>query len=142
MKYLDPQEYNYVINKYHKQDLPFNPHKRFIRNDALFREDSGLSPEEIEAGILAQDAQLADLPHPVRKAKAFAYVLANTRIACDPRDLFPAIHMIDRPLHRTLINPWKKEVFTQRIPQVEEKRAFMLDSGIATIRPDFDHSVP
>ena len=142
MEYIPQESYDYILNKYHRQDLPFDPHKRFIRNDALFREDSGLSPEAIEAGILTQDAQLVHLPHPVRKAKAFAYVLANTRISCDKRDPFPAIHMIDRPLHRTLINPWKKEVFTRIIPRVEEKRVFMLDNGIATIRPDFDHSVP
>lgn len=142
MEYIKPTDYDYIINKYHRQDQPFNPHKRFIRNDGLFRADTGLPPEEIEAGILALDAQNKALPHPVRKAKAFAYVLQNTRIACDKRDLFPAIHMIDRPLNRTLIAQWKKEVFTDLIPQVEQKRLFLLENGIATIRPDYDHSVP
>ena len=108
MEYINHYDYAYIMNKYHLQNKPFNPHRRFIRNDAIFREETGLSGEEIEAGILAQDRALEALPHPVRKAHAFAYVLKNTRISCDKRDIFPAINMIDRPLNRTLINTWKK----------------------------------
>ena len=142
MEYITSAEYDHIMNKYHDQKRPFDPHKRFIRKDDLFPPESGLSPDEIEAGILAQDALLEGLPHPVRKARAFAYVLRHTRLCCDKRDIFPAIHMIDRPLNRTLVNRWKKEVFGGMIPRVEKKRATMLAEGIATIRPDFDHSVP
>ena len=116
MVFLTDAEYDYIMNKYHRQDQPFNSHRRFIRNDELFAPDSGLSPEALEANLLAQDAGLEALPHPVRKAKAFAYVLENTRLRCDKRDIFPAIHMIDRPLNRCLISRWHKEVFTEQIP--------------------------
>jgi len=142
MEYIDPRDYDYIINKYHDQQKPFNPHKRFIRQEGIFDGSTGLDGDGIIAGILEQDSRLSSLPHPVRKAKAFAYVLENTRISCDTRDIFPAIHMIDRPLNRTLINKWKKEVFEDMLPEVEEKRARMLAEGIATIRPDYDHSVP
>ncbi|MBR4864240.1 MAG: hypothetical protein IKU07_06670 [Oscillospiraceae bacterium] len=142
MVFLSQAEYNYIMNKYHRQDQPFNSHRRFIRNDELFAPDTGLSPEALEAGLLAQDAALEALPHPVRKAKAFAYVLENTRLCCDKRDIFPAIHMIDRPLNRCLISRWHKAVFTEQIPETEAVRAAMLKSGAATIRPDYDHSVP
>ena len=142
MEYITQWDYEYIMNKYHRQDQPFNSHRRFIRNDELFREDTGLYPEEIEAGILAQDEKLAALPHPVRKARAFAFVLQNTRICCDKRDIFPAIHMIDRVINRTILSGWHKEVFTQTIPAAEEKRLTYLRTGAATIRPDYDHSVP
>ena len=133
MEYICQRDYYYIINKYHDQALPFNPHKRFIRRDEIFDPATGMDADAVIAGIWAQDDET--LSHPVRKAKAFAYVLQNTRISCDKRDIFPAIHMVDRPLNRTLINRWKKEVFTDILPQVEEIRARMLTEGIATIRP-------
>ena len=140
MEYIPQDSYDYIINKYHPQDQPFNSFQRFIRHDAIFDESTGLPGEAILEGITAQDRQ--DLPHPVRKAKAFAYVLDNTRIACDKRDLFPAINMIDRPLNATIVAQWRKEVFTQIIPDIEEKRSYLERNGIVTIWPDYDHSVP
>ena len=142
MEYIKSRDYDYIMNKYHDQGKPFNPHRRFIRRDEIFDEATGMDGDDIIAGILEQDAQNENLPHPVRKAQAFAYVLKNTRNSCDRRDIFPAINMIDRPLNRTVIAAWKKEVFGEIIPEVEKKRAYMLDNGIATIRPDYDHSVP
>lgn len=142
MEYIKNQDYDYIMNKYHDQRTPFNPHRRFIRRDEIFEQSSGIAGDAIIAGILEQDAQNEGLPHPVRKAKAFAYVLKNTRISCNVRDIFPAINMIDRPLNRTVIAAWKKEVFGEIIPEVEKKRILMLDNGIATLRPDYDHSVP
>ena len=39
MKYIAPQNYDYIISKY--------PQKRFTRKDEAFSEGSGMSPEEI-----------------------------------------------------------------------------------------------
>ena len=142
MEYIKTQDYDYIMNKYHDQKKPFNAHRRWIRHDEIFDEATGMDGDAILAGIWDQDSQNEALPHPVRKAKAFDYVLKNTRISCDVRDIFPAINMVDRPLNNTLINAWKKEVFGSIIPEVEEKRLHMLRNGIATIRPDYDHSVP
>lgn len=142
MEYIKNRDYEYIINKYHRQDQPFNPFVRFLRRDERFEQNSGLAPEEIFAGIREQDQSLTHLPHPIRKAKAFAYILENTRISCDPRDIFPSINMIDRPLNQTLIADWRREVFTEIIPEVEQKRAYFEKNGIATLWPDFDHSVP
>ena len=142
MEYIKDSDYAYIMNKYHDQSKPFNPHRRFIRNDTIFDCSTGMDGEAVIAGILEQDAQCKDLPHPVRKAKAFAYVLKNTRISCDKRDLFPAVNMIDRPLNRTLISAWRKEVFENIIPEVNQRCAWMLGTGAATLRPDYDHSVP
>ena len=64
--------------------------------------------------------------------------MENTRISCDPRDIFPSINMIDRPLNQTIIADWRREVFTEIIPETEKKRAYFEKNGIATLWPDFD----
>ncbi len=101
-----------------------------------------MAPEDIIEGIVENDAIYAELSHPVRKARALEYVLKNTRISCDERDIFPSINMIDRPLGQTLIQKWRCEVFTDIIPEVEKRRRELEWSGIVTIWPDYDHSVP
>jgi len=152
MKYIKTADFDYIMNKYHDQNQVIesfdsvhrgaNIFNRFIRNDRIFDESTGMCADDIIKGIWEQDKELEDLPHPVRKAKAFEYVLKNTRISCDSRDRFPAINMIDRPLNSTLINKWKAEVLQTIIPDTEKKRAWFEDSGIVTIWPDYDHSVP
>lgn len=142
MKYIRQADYDYIINKYHDTAKPFDPHKRFIRRDELFSPDTGLDPEEILAGITENDRQYASLPHAVRKARGMEYVLKNTRISCDKRDIFPAINMVDRPLKQTLVDTWRAEIFHGVIAEVDAQRRQLERDGIVTIWPDFDHSVP
>lgn len=142
MEYLKNADYDYIMNKYHSQDKPFDPDRRFVRHDEIFCTDSGMAPDEILNGIMLQDELLKELPHPIRKARAFEYVLKNTRISCDSRDIFPSINMIDRPLNKTIIAVWNKEVFGQIIPEVEERRARLERDCVVTIWPDYDHTVP
>ena len=142
MEYIKNDDYQYIMNKYHDQNKPFDPLGRFVRNDEVFSPNTGMDGEEILKGILKQDKNLETLPHPVRKAKAFEYVLKNTRISCDCRDIFPAINMLDRPINKTLVEIWKNEVFTKLIPETGEKRTALERDGIVTLWPDYDHSVP
>ncbi len=142
MEYIKQTDYDYVMNKYHDQSKPFDSFDRFIRHDAIFSPETGMDGDEIRAGILEEDKKIEHLPHPVRKAKAFAYILKNTRISCDSRDIFPAINVIDRPINETLVEQWKQEIFGQVIPETEKKRVHLTRNGIVTIWPDYDHSVP
>ncbi|MBQ8526712.1 MAG: hypothetical protein IJ460_08365 [Clostridia bacterium] len=152
MEYIKNTDYDYIMNKYHdqkeKSESFDSVHRgahifnRFIRHDEIFDESTGMLGDDIIDGIKKQDEQIKNLSHPVRKAKAFEYVLKNTRISCDKRDIFPGINMVDRPLNKTVVAEWKNEVFGTIIPDVEKKRAYMEDNGIATIWPDYDHSVP
>ena len=142
MKYLSNSEYEYIINKYHDTHQPFDPFSRFIRNDAAFSSETGEDPDHIIKEILRLDGEHSELSHPERWANAFSFVLKSTRISVDPRDPFPAINMIDRPLNRTLFPLWKKEVFGDLIPEVESLRARLEEEGAVTIWPDYDHSVP
>lgn len=142
MEYIKNTDYNYIMNKYHDQNKPFNSFNRFIRNDTIFSPDTGMDGDEITENIFKEDKKHENFPHPVRKAKAFEYVIKNTRIACDSRDIFPAVNMIDRPINQTLIPEWRKEIFSSVIPETEEKRTEFIRNGIANIWPDYDHSVP
>ena len=141
MIYIKPQDYDYIMNKFHRQDKPFDPFDRFIRNDELFAEDSGMAPQDIEMHIRELDEKMTDLSHPVRKAKVMEYILKNTRINCDKRDVFPAINMINRPIAFQR-DKWRSEIFDGVIAEVGAKRDCFENKGIATCWPDWDHIVP
>lgn len=137
MEYISDASYAYIMGKFNT-----TPNARFVRNDSLFPEETGLSPEKIREGICAKDNTLTEYAHPIRKAKAFAYVLTHTRINCDPRDPYPAIHMMDRPLNATLIPVWLKEVFDRFDPDIMRLRHRYESNAVCTMWPDYDHSVP
>ena len=77
MKYIKPNDYSYIMNKYHDLSKPFNPFLRYIRHDEIFSSDSGMAPEDILAGIVELDRENQSLSHPERKALALAFVLKN-----------------------------------------------------------------
>lgn len=142
MEYISDKDYNYIMNKYHDQSKPFNGLNRFVRNDELFDENTGLDPNFIIENIMINDEKYKEFSHGIRKAKALEYVLSNTRISCDSRDIFPAINLIDRPLNKTIVRSWHREVFLDIIPEVENERLRRYKDGIASIYVDYDHSVP
>ena len=142
MEYIKSQDYEYIANKYHDASKPWDGNHRFIRRDELFSAETGMDPEAILAQIPLLDAEHAHESHSVRKAYALSFVLKNTRISCDSRDIFPAINMVDRPLRGTLVEKWKKEIFTDLIPEVGKKRSQLEKDGIVTMWLDYDHSVP
>ena len=142
MEYINNESYEYISNKYHDSSKPFDGHIRFIRRDEIFSTETGMNGEDIKKEILLRDETISHLPHPIRKAKALSFVLENTKIACDSRDIFPAINMIDRPLNSTIVQKWRSEVFSHLIPETEKRRSWLESSGIVTIWPDYDHSVP
>ena len=153
MAYIPERDLEYINGKYFHFDPDFIKQdqaafenatglERFTRVDSLFDESTGLDGDLIKEMILEQDEGLRHLSHPVRKAMALRLVLRNTRIRCDSRDIFPAINCVDRPLDATLIKKWRAEVFTDIIPEVNERRLTFCDEGIATIWPDYCHSVP
>ena len=140
MEYIKDSDLSYILNKYHDASAPWTGLKRFVPANAPFDPQTGKDPKVICEMILAQDATLADLPRPIRKARALVLVLENTRIAADPRDPYPAIQCMDRPLTKTLVD---KRVVAHRIaPEAEAARRAMEKSGAATIWLDYDHSVP
>ena len=71
---------NYLENKYHKTDEPFNPFERMAYHGYAFDENTGLDDEHIRQGLRDLEPKLSSLAHPIAKAKAVSYVLENTRI--------------------------------------------------------------
>ncbi len=142
MQYIKDTDYAYISNKYHDTSKPFNPYNRYIRHDEIFSPETGMDGDELKNKLLLLDESNLDKPRPIRKAKAFQFVLENTKISCDPRDIFPAINMLDHPLQSTILNKWKGEVFNEIIPEIKKERSFYERTGSVTMWPDFCHSVP
>ena len=143
MYYIKDRDYEYITTKY-KDNRVVRQHNsnRFVRKDDIFSPDTGMDGDKIKEEILLRDKENEHLSHPVRKGLAFDFILKNTRISCDSRDIFPAINSIDRPLNKTLVAKWNEEVFGGIIADVEKRRKHLESSGIVTIWPDYDHSVP
>ena len=142
MKRIRDDDFEYIINKYHDASADFDGFARFIRRDEIFSPESGMAPDDIIAGIWENDEFYRTMPNSIRKARALEYVLKNTRISCDERDVFPAVNMMDRPLFETLIDSFKSEIYRERIPKTEARRRQLVKDGIAIVLPDYDHSAP
>ena len=141
MEYINDEDYNYIMNKYHdasKKGL----FSRFIANEKIFDKATGLSSEQIQAHIRVIEKKYANMPHSIIKARAFEYILDNTKISCDSRDIFPAICSIDRTLYDTLIAKWEQEVFNEKIPETKHKKEELQSRGALKIYIDFEHSTP
>lgn len=136
------ENFEFIKSKYVRPTGPVESFYRFQRVDEHFSEDSGAAPEEIIKGLENIFNENLKESHPVIKAKAFSFVLDNTRINCDPRDRYPSINMVDRPLHGTVINKWRAEVFDEIIPELAPTRGLYDSNGVCTTWPDYDHSVP
>ena len=141
MEYIKDQDYRFIMNKYHDTTKPYNNFQRFVRHDEIFPEETGLPVYQIKEDYKRLDAEISHLSHHIRRAKAFAYIMDNTRILCDPRDRFPAINAISRSLS-DLQDVWKKELFGEMLPEIGARRDALEKAGIVTIWPDYDHAVP
>jgi formate C-acetyltransferase len=129
-----------VISSAFEQDRPYLWDKF---QHPFFDPATGLDNETIKKGILTLAKELKDLPHPVIKAKAFAYVARNIRIDVSPRDWFPAFGCWDRqnrPLS-PLIEKWDQEVNASRLTTFQRMQN-QNRSGASGMGKDFDHSVP
>lgn len=142
MKLIPQQDYDYLINKYHDANAPFDPYKRRAYHGYDYDKSTGLSDEEILEGLSALENELQALPHPVAKAKEIEYVLKNTRIDVNEHDYFIGIYTWDQAIKATTLVKWKEEVFTQKLPEIEESMKALNRSGAVAIWPDFDHVVP
>lgn len=136
------QDRDYLENKYHRTDAPFNPYKRMAYHGYEYDPATGMSDEEIAAGLLALDKTMGDLPHPVAKAKAIAYVLEHTRIDVNEHDYFIGLYTWNRVTAPITLQKWKKEIFESKLPEVDDTMKDLNASGAVSIWPDFDHVVP
>ena len=131
-----------IETKYHWPDQPFNAYKRMAYHGYEYDPSTGKTDEEITEMLLALDAQIKDLPHPVAKAKAVQLVLENTRIDLNEHDYFVGIYSWNRLADCVTLTKWKNEVFSEKLPHIDALMKDMNASGAVAIWPDFDHVVP
>ena len=79
---------NFIENKYHRQDMPFNGKQKMKYHGYDYDESTGLSDEEIIAGLARLADSLASEHHYKIKSELFSYILENTRIDVNEHDYF------------------------------------------------------
>lgn len=132
----------FIENKYHKTDEPFNHFSRFVYHGYDYDHSTGLDDDGILAGLKELDAKLGHLPHPVIKAKAIEYVLQNTRIDVNEHDYFIGLYSWAQLPNFITLDKWKREVYNEKIPEVNALMRDFNESGAVSIWQDFDHVVP
>lgn len=131
-----------IERKYHNPQEPFEPLHRMQYHGYEYDPSTGLDDEQIRAGLQKLDHEIGHLPHPIVKAKAVAYVLENTRIDVNEHDYFVGFYSWGRLASDITLTKWKKELFTDKLPEIDRMMKDYNASGAITIWPDFDHVVP
>ena len=126
-----------------EQDKPYLESKYL---NPTFDPNTGLSAEELLAGLEKIYADTRALPHPTVKAMAVAYVLDHVRINVSPHDWFVGIDgwrfLRDRMVHKTIIMKWQEEVYQKYASEERRRMKIHNACGSLSIWPDYDHSVP
>lgn len=142
MSLIPSEDRIYLENKFHKTKEPFDPYNRRAYNGYEYDPATGLTTAQILSGLASLAPALESLPHPVAKARAIAYVAENTRIDVNEHDYFPGIYTWNREIGSITVEPWKEEVFRDKIPETDQLMKSFNRSAAITIWPDFDHVIP
>ena len=131
----------YIERKYHIPEEPFNSFARWNYHGYPYDESTGLSDEEMQDGLRVLREKIKDEPHPVQKAKYFAYVLDNTRIDVNEHDYFIGMWTWNRPISPHSVYLWNEE--NKRLYPSELQTISEFDSSGAVFGfLDFDHTIP
>ena len=125
--------------------LVFNRDKAEL--EAEFRNpgipETGLSVEELKAGLLRLAGRKKDGSRAVVKAEAFSYLLDNMRIGVSARDLFVTLGVWGRkPFDDAILPGWKQELFDGALREAAARARTLSDNGTVAFHFDFWHSVP
>lgn len=141
MKYITDPDRNYIENKYHRQDQPFDPYKRYAYHGYEFDETTGLSDKEMLSGLEKLYETTKGIPRCLAKAKAFSYVLDNMRIDVNEHDYFVGLYNWGRLLSPTFTEKWYREI-DESMPETMELINDLAESGTASVWLDTEHFVP
>lgn len=128
-------------NKYHDTEKEFNAYARFMYHGWEYDPQTGYDDAEMDAGLAQLNKTLQGLPHPIHKAKLFAFVLDHTRIEINEHDYFVGIYTNNRPLMKYVGTPWSENVYKD-FPQEHNLLVEFYNAGAAFGGLDFDHTVP
>lgn len=141
MSSISEADRNYIENKYHNTDEPFDPFDRFPYHGYEYDESTGLSDAEMESKLNELYEKTRGLPHCVAKAKGFAFVLDNMRIDVNKHDYFIGMYNWAQPLNKTFISKWYDDVF-DKMPDIKARMFDYEESGTAAMWLDMAHDVP
>lgn len=128
-------------NKYHDTSKEFNAYARFFYHGWEYDPTTGFDDAEMDAGLAELNQTLQGEPHPIHKAKLFAFVLDHTRIEINEHDYFVGIYTNNRPLARFTSGPWGNAVYSA-FPEAHQQMIKLDTIGAAFGGLDFDHTVP
>ncbi|MBQ7387355.1 MAG: hypothetical protein IJW03_04220 [Clostridia bacterium] len=138
---INERDREYLNNKYHRTDEPFDAFRRMDYHGYEYPEDSGMSLSDIDKGLGELDKELVGEPHQMHKAKMVKYVLDNTRVDVNEHDWFVGFECWSRPISKYTCNKWHAEVLGRYSEQYNE--FLKLDkAGFVYGGLDFDHTVP
>ena len=135
------QDRPHLENKYHRTDEPFNAFNRMAYHGWECDPETGMDDAEMAENLSRMAEELKGQPHPVAKAKAFAFVLDHMRIDVHEHDYFVGLYNWGRLLEKDFFRPWRAEMF-QSIPEVDTECQLLNRTGAVGIWPDFDHVIP
>jgi pyruvate-formate lyase len=142
MEVINEQDRKYLENKYHRTDQPFDPFKRMAYHGYDYDENTGLDDQGIKQGLRKLSQESEGLPHSIAKAKAVAYVLDHTRIDVNAHDYYVGLYSWNRLIAETTVSKWHREVFSEKLPGLQDKLDRYHKSGAFDSWADYDHSVP
>ena len=141
MSYINENDRHYIENKYHRTDEAFDPFDRLNYHGYEYDASTGLDDTQMHDALEALFDETRTLPHALAKAKGFAFVLDNARIDVSPNDYFFGLYNWARPLTKTFLSKWNKEVF-DTMPDIKELMHDYNVSGTAELWLDTEHAVP
>ncbi len=133
---------DYLENKYHRQDQPFDPYVRMAYHGYEYDPSTGDTDEEIKEGLRRLEATHGHLPRPVFKAMAVEYVLDHTRIDVNEHDWFVGVYTWNRAIGDVTVRKWDRELFEKTLPEDGAQMALFNRSGAVNMWVDYDHIVP
>ncbi len=138
---INEQDREYIENKYHFTSQPFSPYNFRAYHGGEYDLSTGLSDEKMKEGLRKIAEQFKDKEHALSKAKQIEFVLDNTPVDVNEKDWFVGIYSWTRITVPTTSDIWKEEVF-QKENAVKEAIDSFRALNLATIYPDYDHSIP
>ena len=139
---INKTDREFIENKYHRTDEPFDSLKRFIYHGTGYAEETGKDDTEILAGLKELQDELSRMSHPKARATAIKYVLENERIYVNEHDYFVGLYSLGRLANSVTSNVWQQETLKQRDPETLKNSDLFNRSGAVANWTDYDHVVP
>lgn len=131
-----------INNKYHKTDEEFNSFMRMAYHGYDYDENTGMDDGEILNGLEKLAKDVSGEEHSVQKAKAFAYIIDNTRIDVNESDYFVGFYSWNRLLFKPFVDKWHSEVQKKLSDTTRNYIRDNYNAANTNIWIDYDHSVP